>query len=480
MTMDSDNLSADMVEKLVRQVVAQMKSGSPTAPFIQLSGGFADNLGVFHSMEAAVQAASIAQCQYLDCSMGDRARFVQAIREVVLDEFNLSAISRMTVEETGMGNYEHKLLKNRLAATKTPGIEDLTTEAISGDDGLTLVEYSPFGVIGAITPTTNPTETVICNCIGMLAAGNSVIFSPHPRAKNVSVYLIKLINQALNDVGAPANLVVTMAEPSLESTTIMMNHPKVRMLVATGGPAIVKTVLASGKKAIGAGAGNPPVVVDESADIEKAAKDIIDGCSFDNNLPCIAEKEIIVVDAVADYLLFNMKKYGAYEMTDADMIRQLAALTLNDHGGPKSDFIGKSAVYILNELGVNVGPDIRVIVLEAPKDHPFVQEELMMPILPLVRVDNVDTAIEVAIEVEHGYRHTAIMHSRNVDKLTKMGKLIQTTIFVKNGPSYAGIAVGGEGFTTFTIAGPTGEGLTSAKSFARKRKCVLVGAMSVR
>lgn len=466
------NVDVKLVEKLVVKVLAHMDDSDELTT--------AGDQGIFETMDDAINAASIAQRKYLSCSMADRAKYVQVIRDVTLKRENLEYMSKMTVEETGMGGYAYKLAKNTLAATKTPGVEDLTTEALSGDDGLTLVEYSPFGVIGAITPTTNPTETVICNSIGMLAAGNAVVFSPHPRAKNVTIFLIKAINRALAEAGAPANLIVTVTEPSIENTNAMMQHPKIGMLVATGGPGIVNTVLSSGKKAIGAGAGNPPVVVDESANIEKAAKDIVDGCSFDNNLPCIAEKEIIAVDSIADYLIFNMKQHGAYEIKDPDLIERLAALVTKDGKGARTEFVGKSAQYILDKMGIAVGSDIKVILMETNEQHPFVQEELMMPILPLVRVKDVDEAIEMAVRVEHGFRHTAIMHSRNVDKLTKMAKLIQTTIFVKNGPSYAGIGVGGMGFTTFTIAGPTGEGLTSAKSFARKRKCVLVGGFDVR
>ena len=466
------NVDLNLVEKLVQKVMEQVDANQELTT--------AGDWGIFATMDEAINAAEAAQRKYLSCSMADRAKYVQVIRDVALKKENLEYMSRATVEETGMGGYEYKITKNILAATKTPGVEDLTTEAMSGDDGLTLIEYSPFGVIGAITPTTNPTETVICNSIGMLAAGNSVVFSPHPRAKNVTIFLIKALNRALAEAGAPANLIVTVAEPSIENTNAMMKNPKVRMLVATGGPSIVRTVLSSGKKAIGAGAGNPPVVVDETANIEKAAKDIVDGCSFDNNLPCIAEKEIIAVDSIADYLIFNMKKHGAYEVKDKATIDKLVELVTKEGKGPKTEFVGKSAQYILDKVGIKVGPEIKVILMEADEFHPFVQEELMMPILPLVRVRDVDTAIDMAVRVEHGFRHTAIMHSRNVDKLTKMGKLIQTTIFVKNGPSYAGIGVGGMGHTTFTIAGPTGEGLTSAKSFARKRRCVLVDGLSIR
>jgi propionaldehyde dehydrogenase len=313
----------------------------------------------------------------------------------------------------------------------------------------------------------------------MLAAGNSVVFAPHPNAIQTSIYTIKLVNQAIAAAGGPANLVVTTENPTIESSNVLMNHPKVRMLCATGGPGIVKAVLSTGKKAIGAGAGNPPALVDETADIEKAAKDIIDGCCFDNNLPCIAEKEVIVVDEVADYLIFNMKKHGAYEIKDMAIVDKLAEMVLPE-GRLHRGFVGKSAKYIAEKLGIQVPEDTRVLMFEAPADHILVVEELMMPILGVVRVNNVDEGIDLACELEHGFRHTAVMHSKNVDKLSECAKRIQTTIFVKNGPSYAGLGVGGEGYPTFTIAGPTGEGLTSPKSFARRRRCVLCEAFNIK
>jgi propionaldehyde dehydrogenase len=465
------NVDLSVIEKVVRRVMEKVESQEYSEQ---------DNCyGVFDTMDQAIEAAHIAQRKYMNCTMAERERYIKTIREVVLKKENLELISKLTVEETEMGNYEDKIIKNKLAAEKTPGTEDLITEAIAGDDGLTLVELSPYGVIGAITPTTNPTETIICNSIGMLSSGNSVVFGTHPRARGVSNILVRLINEALEEQGAPSNLITTVKEASIENTNTLMGHPKVRMLVATGGPEIVRTVMSTGKKAIGAGAGNPPVVVDETADIEKAAIDIINGCSFDNNLPCIAEKEVIAVDQITDYLIFNMKKYGAYEVKDEALMKKIEGLVLNNNG-PNKNFVGKSAQYILERVGITVKDDVKVIIMETCKKHPFVQVELMMPILPIVRVDNVDEAIEIAIEAEHGNRHTAIMHSKNVDKLTKMAKLIQTTIFVKNGPSYAGIGVGGEGYTTFTIAGPTGEGLTSAKSFSRRRRCVLVGGFHIK
>lgn len=466
-------IDAALIEATIREVLARVP--------IQVddeSVGPAVGDGVFATMDEAIHAAAKAWQEYMSCSMADRRRFVQAVRDVMLTDANLDYMSEQSVLQTGMGDIAHKYLKNKAAALNTPGVEDLITDAWSGDDGLTTVEYSPYGVIGAITPTTNPTETITCNTIGMLAAGNSVVFSPHPRAKALSVWQVQQINRALREVGAPANLVVTVAEPSIENTQAMMEHPEVRMLVATGGPGIVHTVLSSGKKAIGAGAGNPPVVVDGTADIPHAAKCIVDGASFDNNLPCTSEKEIIAVDGIADLLLFEMTKHGAYQLSQ-QQVRRLEPLLLGKRG-PATEWVGKSAATILDAIDVEPPAGVRLLVFEAERDHPFVVEEMMMPVIGLVRVADVDTAIDLAIELEHGNRHTAVMHSKDVTKLTKMGKLIQTTIYVKNGASFNGLGIGGEGYTTFTIAGPTGEGLTSARHFARRRRCAMIGELNVR
>jgi len=464
------DITPETVRKVVEEVFREVLGNQPPAPVSD---------GIFPDMDSAIVAADAAWRAYLDCSMKDRARFVRVIRDVALVPEHLEYMARCAVEETGMGNITDKIAKNRAVAELTPGTEDLTTEAWSGDDGLTTVEISPFGVIGAIAPTTNPTETIINNGIGMLAAGNAVVFSPHPRATKISQWLIRELNRALAEAGAPPNLIVTVAEPSIENTNAMMQHKLVRLLVATGGPAIVKAVLSSGKKAIGAGAGNPPAVVDATADIEKAARDIVNGASFDNNLPCTAEKEVIAVECVADLLKFEMAKNGAYELRDPALIAKLEALVVNGRHAV-TDWVGKDAWRILEAIGVVPPPGTRLIIAEVPFEHPFVRVELMMPILPIVRAKNVAEAIDMAVIAEHGNRHTAIMHSTDVNALTRMAKRIQTTIFVKNGPSYAGIGIGGEGYCSFTIAGPTGEGLTSARTFARRRRCVLVGGLNVR
>ena len=352
-------------------------------------------------------------------------------------------------------------------------------EALSGDDGLTLVEYCPFGVIGAIAPTTNPTETVICNSIAMLAGGNTVVFSPHPRSKGVSIWFIKKLNAKLEELGAPRNLIVTVKEPSIENTNIMMHHPKVRMLVATGGPGIVKAGMSTGKKAIGAGAGNPPVVVDETADIEKAAKDIVNGCSFDNNLPCIAEKEVVAVSSVVDELMHYMLTENDCYLASKEEQDKLVETVLAG-GKLNRKCVGRDAKTLLSMIGVQAPANTRCIIFEGPKEHPLLTTELMMPILGIVRAKDYDDAVEQAVWLEHGNRHSAHIHSKNIDNITKYAKAIDTAILVKNGPSYSALGFGGEGFCTFTIASRTGEGLTSASTFTKRRRCVMADSLCIR
>ena len=436
-------------------------------------------LGVYETMEEAIEQAGRGYSAVRAMSLAEREKLIDKIRELTRNEAPIMA--KLGVAETRMGRVDHKTAKHLLVADKTPGTADIVTAAKTGDYGLTLTEMAPFGVVGSITPSTNPSETVICNSIGMIAAGNGVVFNPHPGAICTSNYAVDLVNRASREVGGPAVLVTSVAKPTLQSADVMYKHPSVRLLVCTGGPGVVKSVLSSGKKAIGAGAGNPPVIVDDTADIEKAGKDIIDGCTFDNNLPCIAEKEVFAFANIADRLITAMLQNGAYKIDKATADR-LAEIVLVDRKNPKTgvitktvnrDCVGRDAKVILAKLGISVPDSVRCIICETDFDHPFVQHELMMPILPIVRVRDIDQAIDLAVKAKHGNRHTAHIHSKNVDHLTRFARAVETTIFVKNAPSYAGIGFGGEGHTTFTIAGPTGEGITSARSFTRLRRCVL-------
>ncbi len=433
--------------------------------------------GVFPTMTEALEAVQKAYIQYKSYTVEQREKMIAAIRRLTLEE--AEEMAKLGVEETGMGRVSDKIIKQQLVANKTLGTEDLQPIVKTGDTGLTLIEMAPFGVIGSITPSTNPSETVICNSIGMIAGGNAVVFNPHPNAKKIANYAVDLVNRGILEAGGPENLVVSVANPTMDTSNEMVKSPIVRMLVATGGPGVVKMLLSSGKKAIGAGAGNPPVIVDDTADIEKAASDIIKGASFDNNLPCIAEKECFVFDSVADSLIRNMQKNGAYLLKGADIDKLVKVALIEKDGkfGINKKWVGKDARLFLKELGIDADP--RLIICETDAKHPFVQVEMMMPILPIVRVKDIEEAIIEACKAEHGNRHSAHIHSKNVDRLTAFARAVETTIFVKNAPSYAGIGAGGEGHTTFTIAGPTGEGITSAKSFTRQRRCVMVDGFHI-
>lgn len=481
------NLTEAQVNEIVARVVSEYKK--PAAD----SGKEWDStqyhgrklIGVYATMEEAIAAANEGYKAVRSMSVAQREKIVTAIREFTRQDAQIMA--NLGVAETKMGRVDHKYAKHLLVADKTPGTEDIIEEARTGDHGLTLTEMAPFGVVGAITPSTNPSETVICNSIGMICAGNGVVFNPHPGAIATSNYAVDLVNRAVASAGGPKVLVASVVKPTLDTANVMYKHPSIKLLVCTGGPGVVKAVLSSGKKAIGAGAGNPPVIVDDTADIDKAAKDIIDGCTFDNNLPCIAEKEVFVFDNVADRLISGMVKNGCYKLT-RQQADQLASVVLNSKTDPKTgkvsyavnrDCVGRDARVLLAKIGINVGPEIRCAIAEVPFEHLFVQEELMMPILGIVRVKDIDQAIDWAVKAEHGNRHTAHMHSKNIDNLTRFARAVETTIFVKNAPSYAGIGFGGEGHTTFTIAGPTGEGITSARSFTRKRRCVMVDSFRI-
>lgn len=433
--------------------------------------------GIFNTIDEAVKATTIAQKQLDGMTLCKRDEMIACIRTMMLE--HAYELASDAVSETGLGRVEDKVAKNKLVSEKTPGTEDLHPTARTGDHGLCLFEPAPYGVIGAITPITNPTSTIICNTIGMVAAGNGVVFNVHPGVKKTSIKNINLINQAINRVGGPPNLVTGIAEPTIESAQQLMRHPGIRILVITGGGGVVKEAMNSGKRAICAGPGNPPVLVDETADLERAAEFIVKGASFDNNIICVDEKELIAVDSIADQLLQIMSRYRAL-LLNSTQLKQIENLifdkidSASKHGIINKSLIGKNASVILSKIGISVDDKIRLAIVEVDRNHPLVWTEQMMPILPIVRVKSADEGIDLAKQVENGNFHTAVMYSRNLDNLSRMAREINTTIFVKNGPAYAGLGFGGEGYTSFSIASPTGEGLTGPRSFSRERRCVLV------
>ena len=460
-------VNEQMVQDIVKEVMAKL----------QLKEETVTQRGVFADMNEAIAAAKKAQKQIHRMSMDQREQIISNIRKKTKE--NAELLARMGVEETGMGNVPHKILKHHLVAEKTPGTEDITTTAWSGDRGLTLIEMGPFGVIGAITPCTNPSETVICNTIGMIAGGNTVVFNPHPAAVKTSQFAINMLNEASVEAGGPDNIACTVVKPTMDSSKIMMSHKDIQLIAATGGPGVVTAVLSSGRRGIGAGAGNPPALVDETADVRKAAEDIVNGCTFDNNLPCIAEKEVVAVDSVVSELMHYMVSEQGCYLASKEEVKKLEETVLTPKGLNRK-CVGRDAKTLLGMIGVTVSDNIRCIIFEGEKEDKLIAEELMMPILGIVRAKDFEDAVEKAVWLEHGNRHSAHIHSKNVDHITTYAKAIDTAILVKNAPSYAALGFGGEGYCTFTIASRTGEGLTSAKSFTKQRRCVMSDSLCIR
>jgi acyl-CoA reductase-like NAD-dependent aldehyde dehydrogenase len=438
--------------------------------------------GIHASIDDAVAAAGRAFRAFGDHGLEARKKVIEAVRQSML--VHAEQLARMAHAETGIGRYEDKVIKNRLVTTKAPGPEDLEVQAVSGDAGMMVTEWAPFGVVGAITPVTNPTSTIINNTISIVSAGNAVVFNAHPSAKACSAETIRLLNRAIVAAGGPPDLVTGIAIPTIDSARSLMNHPGIRVLLVTGGPGVVREALKTDKRAITAGPGNPPAVVDQTADIERAGADIVRGASFDNNLVCIDEKVVLAVDTIADRLLRSMSQHGAYLLKEHEL-KRLERVIFKELGPPNKPgvmnpaWIGKDAASILAEIGVQAEPVPRLLVADVPVEHSLAWTEQMMPVLPVVRVQTVDKAIDLAVRMEHGFRHTASIHSTNVETITRMARAMNCSIFVANGPNLSGLGADGEGFTSFSIASPTGDGMTRPRTFSRERRVTVVGALRI-
>ncbi len=433
---------------------------------------------IYSSVTEAVSAAKGAYGRYTELTLNERQEILERVKQALRTE--ISRLAVMTVEETGMGNVQDKIKKIELAIEKTPGIEDLITEVNTGDHGMTLYELSSFGVVCAVQPCTNPCATLINNTIGMLAAGNAVIHCPHPRAVKVSQFLTALISNTIRDVCGIDNLVVTLHESLMGYTTEVMSHPDVDLVVCTGGSSSLRRAMTCGKKVIGAGPANPVAMVDSSADLAKAARDIVQGASFDYNLMCTSEKSIIVVKDVADLFIYELLKSGVYYVKDEAEIQMLLHAAVTEDGLINKKLEGRSADEILAYAGIQCSSSVKLIVAETKKFHPFATIELLMPLIPLIKAENFDEMLEIALELEQGYKHTATIHSESIEHLNRAAKKMQTSVFVKNGASLLGIGFDKEGHTSFTIATATGEGTTSARHFARRRRCTLTSGFSIR
>jgi len=357
---------------------------------------------------------------------------------------------------------------------------------MSGDHGITMEEYTPFGVVAAILPMTHSIPTLSGNIINIVAAGNSVVFNPHPGGARSAALAVRAFNEAIERETGIENLVCTIEKPSLESFAGLCDSEHVRLLCVTGGPMVVAAAMKSGKRSICAGPGNPPVLVDETVDLNKAAAAIVQGAAYDNNLLCIGEKQVFVLERAFDGLMRGFEKAGAARLNSSQVERLTgAAFTMKPGAGGCShpvvnrDLLGKDATLLAKHAGATVASKTPLLVGETSADHAFVIEEQMMPMLPVVRIRTIEEGIALAKKSEHDYRHSAMIHTLNVNHMTEMARALDCTLFVKNGPCVAGLGLGGEGYLSYSIATTTGEGITNPQTFTRVRRCVMVDNLRI-
>lgn len=467
-------MDEQIVSRVVKEVLARLEKQTAAATTGQTG------LGVYDKMEDAVAAAHASFEKLRDAGVEARKKALGVIRR--MSEEKAAEWGPLEFDETKIGRLDHKIEKLGICGRLVPGVEFLERMAFSGDFGLTIIDFAPWGVIGAVTPSTHSIPTLTGNAINMIAAGNSVVFNTHPSACHCAAVAVRAYNEGIfRETGIP-DLLTTVRKPTLDTFNAMCADDRVKLLCVTGGPGVVKAAMKVGKRAICAGPGNPPVVVDETADLDRAARSIIQGAAYDNNLLCIGEKEVFVVESVADALIAALKRAGAMQLNGSQIdALTKAAFTFPEGQGAgcphpqlNKKLVGQGPKFLGQQIGVGVPDKCDLLFGETDEKHPFVQEEQMMAFIPIVRVRDVDAGIDAAIRAEHGYKHTAIMHSVHVGRLTKMAQAVDTTLFIKNGPCMTGLGLGGEGFLSFSVATPTGEGVTTPMTFTRSRRCVMV------
>ncbi|HLA83598.1 MAG TPA: aldehyde dehydrogenase family protein [Thermoguttaceae bacterium] len=470
-----------LVEDVVRQVLHRLSTTGVNGP---VSGnGRSHRFGLFTDADEAVRAAREAFEQLSGVTLEGRKRILDHIRRISTEQ--CVELGTMEMEETKIGRLAHKIEKQRNVGLNTPGVEFLRSEVFSGDYGLAVIEHAPFGVIAAVTPVTHSLPTITCNAITMIASGNTLVVNPHPSGRRIAAEGVRRYNEAIyRDLGID-NLICLVTEPTLETANTLFSHPEVNLITVTGGPGVARAAMKQPKRAIVAGPGNPPVVVDETADLDRAARSIITGGAYDNNLLCIGEKQVFVVERVFDAMMGAMERAGAARLNAAeiDRLTRAAIVTVGEgdhkHEVPNKDLLGKDAAVLAAAAGKTIPGDVELVFGETDYSNPFVVVEQMMPFLPFVRCRDVEEAIARAKESEHGFRHTSIIHSNDVRNMTRMGRAMDTTLFIKNGASMASLGYGGEGYGSFSIAGPTGEGVTTPLTFTRERRCTLVESLRI-
>lgn len=487
-TQINETLIRDIIEEVMQRIgqpsTQKSESNQSETPSPKKCPACRNKFGVFQDPNEACQAAYDAYLQLSEQGVAGRVKIINIVKDICYAK--AQEWGKLELDETKMGRIDHKIEK--LTGLKSlPGVEFLNPYAMSGDHGITLEEYAPFGVIGAVTPSTHSIPTMACNVIGMVAAGNSVVFNAHPGAYRCAVTAAKVLNEAIYKETGIENIFTIVNPPTIESFQAIAKNEYVRLICVTGGPGVVRAAMQTGKRAICAGPGNPPVLVDDTADIDHAGWSVVFGASYDNNLLCIGEKEVFVLDNVANQFMAAMEKNGAYRLNDAQ-VEQLSKSAFIFHQGKgggsaqptvNRDLIGRDPEVLAKAAGANIPSGTQLLYAETSPDHLFVIEEQMMPFIPVVRIKTVEEGIRLAKKAEHNFKHSSLIHSRNVKNMTDMARALETTLFVKNGPCVAGLGNGGEGYSNFSIATTTGEGICNPRTFTRIRRCVMVDYLRI-
>ncbi len=475
--MTQQEIISQVVAEVLRQLGPNVSSNGSTANGSHTRSKAAAT-GLFSTVPEAVQAATDAQAQLARAGLSVRDGICKLIKTLCRE--NAQAWGRFELEETKVGREDHKVIKLQLIE-KVPGVEFLKTVAHSGDQGVGLDEAAPWGVLGVITPVTHSIPTLSANAVSMIAAGNAMVVNPHPSGARSAALAASVFNQAIKKTFGIDPLICLIDPPTLRTAEEIFQHPEIPLLVATGGPAVARAAMKQAKRAIVAGPGNPPVVVDETADLDNAARSIIAGGAFDNNLLCIGEKEVFVVASVFEKMMEAMARAGAMRLnaSQVDRLTSAAIPFVKDHFAVSKDFIGKDPAVLGQAAGVNVPAGVDLLYGQTDEKNPFVPQEQMMPFVPFVSVPDFDRGLALAIENEHGFGHTAMIHSNNLERITRMGRAMNTTIFVANGASTAGLGIGGEGYPSYSIATPTGEGITTPLTFTRFRRFGISGSLRI-
>ncbi len=389
--------------------------------------------------EAKKQMAKMSQ-QQLD-------KIVEAIAKS--GEENAERLAKLAADETGFGKWQDKKIKNLFASKNVyDAIKNLKTVGlIKTDEEKGIREYAcPVGVIGALVPSTNPTSTVIYKSMIAIKSGNPIIFSPHPKALNCILETIKVIYKTAVDAGLPGGGISCISIPTVQATDELMRHKYTNLILATGGPGMVKAAYSSGTPAIGVGAGNGPAFIDKTADVDRAVKRIIDSKTFDNGTICASEQSIVIERCMEDAVVSSLKKHSAYIMDDEES-KKLAKI-LFKNGKMNAEIVGKPASYVAKMAGVTVPDNVTVLVareISVGLKAPYSQEKLT-PVLALYVEDNVDKAMERCVDILRfeGVGHSFMMHCMDAELVDRFAKVIPASRIMVN--SYG--SLGGVGATT--------------------------------